>query len=373
MKKQWVALFAVFALALSLAAQANTKLKEGDSAPPLKVAKWVKGTPITSFTKGNLYVVEFWATWCGPCKESIPHLTKLAKKYADKVTFIGVDVWEEDGKSSKSELAARVTDFVTAMGDQMSYNVATDTDSGFNSGIMNKTWMKASGQKGIPSAFVVDREGKIAWIGYATDDHIDELIELVATDKFDSVAKARFAKAKADEEELQKKSDAMNDKIMALAKKGKTQEAFTALDLAGKTYPDAFPARYIKYICMNIYFLAKDGVNASATAKALAENEAKDDPVYLSDLAMRLVYDNYKLKSPDYDVALTIAERAVVLTERKDAGALATLAYVQYKKGASEQAITTEQEALALPKTPKATRDVMNKHLKLFQSKKRKG
>ncbi len=129
MKKQWTALFAAFVLALSLAAQADTKLKVGDVAPPLKMAKWVKGTPITSFTKGNVYVVDFWATWCGPCKGSIPTLTKLAKKYAaNKVAFIGVDIWENAVKGSKSELETRVKDFVTEMGDQMDYNVAIDTD-----------------------------------------------------------------------------------------------------------------------------------------------------------------------------------------------------------------------------------------------------
>lgn len=348
----------------------SADLKIGDKAPPMKVAKWLKGTPVNSFEPGKVYVVDFWATWCGPCKESIPNLTKLAKKYADnKVTFIGVDIWENSVKGSKSELAARVADFVTEMGDQMSYNVAIDTDLGINSGIMNKTWMKASGQKGIPSAFVVDREGKIAWIGYGTDEHFDELIELVATDKFDATAKARFAKAKADGE----KAEVLSDKIMAIAKAGKTQEALAELDLAAKSYPDTFSTKYINYYRYSIYCMAKDGVNASATAKSLAENEAKDKPEEISGLAMSLVDDYNKFKSPDYNVARSLAERAVVLTERKNAECLDTLAYVHYKKGAPEQAIAIEQEALALPKIPKATRDEMNKHLKLFQSKKRKG
>src|SRR5262249_17044980 len=66
----------------------------GSPAPALKIAKWFKGTPVDTFKEGQVYVVEFWATWCGPCKTSIPHITELAKKDAGKATFIGVSVFE---------------------------------------------------------------------------------------------------------------------------------------------------------------------------------------------------------------------------------------------------------------------------------------
>ena len=73
------------------------KLSLGDPAPPLFVSRWIKGQKFDRFEPGKVYVLDFWATWCGPCIESFPHLTRLQKQYADKgVTVIGVSIWEED-------------------------------------------------------------------------------------------------------------------------------------------------------------------------------------------------------------------------------------------------------------------------------------
>src|SRR5438105_4278369 len=97
-------------LALAAAARAEGPLSVGDSAPKLKVKEFVKGDPVKDLEKGKVHVVEFWATWCGPCRVSIPHLTELQKKHKD-VVFIGVSVSERDFDNVKP--------FVEKMGDKM--------------------------------------------------------------------------------------------------------------------------------------------------------------------------------------------------------------------------------------------------------------
>src|SRR5262245_3707525 len=79
---------------LFFAAPAFAKgLAVGDKAPPLTIGKWLKGTPVdvTRGGKDDVYIVEFWATWCGPCKQSIPHLSELQNYFKDKkVTFVSI-------------------------------------------------------------------------------------------------------------------------------------------------------------------------------------------------------------------------------------------------------------------------------------------
>ncbi len=157
---------------MTLELRAEPTLKVGDPAPKLQTGKWVQGDPVKDFQKGKAYIVEFWATWCGPCRASIPHLNEIYEKYKDKgLVVIGQNCWEHDD--------AEVAPFVKKMGDKMTYRVALDDKSSNEKGKMAETWMAAAGRKGIPSAFLINTKGVVAWIGHPmelTDDAIQDAL-----------------------------------------------------------------------------------------------------------------------------------------------------------------------------------------------------
>jgi len=178
----------------------------GDKAPEIKV-NWIKGTPVNSFDNNMVYVVEFWATWCGPCKSAMPHLSELAKQYAGKVTFVGVNVWEKgtENKTYDTALPA-VKEFVESMGDKMGYNVAMDNNDKY----MSNQWMKAAGQNGIPASFIV-KEGKIIWIGHPM--MLDKTLESIFAGTYD------MNEYKASIEKEQAEANSMKAAYMELQEK----------------------------------------------------------------------------------------------------------------------------------------------------------
>src|SRR5262245_46938845 len=158
-QRKWTAALLALATGATCRPAQGAALKVGDPAPKLQVSQWVQGAPVKEFQRGQVYVVEFWATWCGPCRASIPHLNELHTKFKDKgLIVIGQDVWEDNQNG--------VEPFVKKMGDQMTYRVALDQLDSDQKGKMAQTWMEAAGQDGIPTAFLVDKKGMIAWIGH---------------------------------------------------------------------------------------------------------------------------------------------------------------------------------------------------------------
>lgn len=298
------------------------QLALGDPAPKLDVGGWVKGEPVKAFEAGKVYVVEFWATWCGPCKVSIPHLTELQKKNPD-VRFVGVAVWERDAEQRA------VAKFVDAMGDKMDYAVAKDNITSGGSpqdGAMARTWMTAAGQQGIPTAFIVDQSGQVAWIGHPMVG-MDEALAQIKAGKYD--VKAAAAKA-TEARELEAKLGPISQRIQQANQARDWDKMLAALDeMAELGGPLRTQAAMQKF---NVLLVGKKDADAAfALAGKLADSDLKDNAEALNSIAWRIL-DEPRLPKRDFDLALRLAQRAVEVSGGKEAAILDTLARAHWEK-----------------------------------------
>jgi peroxiredoxin len=158
--KHSIAGLAVRALAALIVALPALAISSSAPAPDFTLASRA-GKPVSlAQFKGQVVMINFWATWCGPCRQEMPHLEAIHKKYSKMgFTMLGVNV-EPDPKAASAWLAKQ--------GTPVSFPILFDTDSK-----VSKLYSVA----GMPSTVIVDRKGKVRVLhkGYKPGDENEYL------------------------------------------------------------------------------------------------------------------------------------------------------------------------------------------------------
>ena len=326
----------VVAAAVLGAQSGQGALKVGDAAPKLQVGRWLQGDAVKEFEGDKVYIVEFWATWCVPCKASIPHINDLHEKFKDKgLVVIGQNVMENDD--------ALVAPFVKSMAGKMNYRVATDDKTDGGKGRMAQTWFAAAEQKGIPCAFIVNKQGRLVYIGHPMSIKEAELETLL--EEPSTAAKDASVGLPAD------KATAPSPKALELARKA---EAEIRARQWGKA--DATIAELQEILTENFrdiggllnldLLIGQRQVDDALQLARLMCEDFKGNAAVQNAIAMRLAKpekENTQLLAAAEKIATPISEAA----GDQQATALATLARIAFLKGQKPGAVEIQTKAVA--------------------------
>lgn len=263
----------------------------GDPAPAFEVDHWIREPHAMPFDGESIYVIEFWATWCGSCIAGFPGLAELQAEHADEgVVVIAATNADDWGCTLESATAMamdpqRRMDFgVAFLDDKRLYNA----------------WAGAAGHHTIPKALVVDRSGRLAYVGYERPAH--EVVEALLAGTFDMEAAAE-----------------RHEKVMITSA---AIERYEALLEAGDPSASAFA------------WAALEGPTG----------EVSSGPMAIAELALDFTPDG---KEPDLELALAAARRGYTLrTDETDLWYDGTLAEAEFRAGNVERAIEVIELAL---------------------------
>jgi len=301
----------------------------------------LQGEAVKEFKKGEVYVFECWASWCGPCVAAIPHLDELHKKMGKKgVVITGVNVWEAERDAASAQ---RAKDFLKAQGDKLSYRVAIGGKA------FIKDWLEAAEVNGIPHAFVV-ADGKVAWMGHPmqlSPEIIGDILTgtplAAAAPIADKIPQRRLSKPAtpatktpgdpemaAAQAKLDALSEAMGRRDWDAAEKALPAAAGVLPPQEGKELRESIEAQ--------IGLARGDPTKFYAQLAKLADEEF-DDAEAMNEIAWRLLTMKSFEKIRNLPLAEKCAVQAVKLTKEEHPDKLDTLARLRWLQGKKEEAI----------------------------------
>lgn len=386
----------------------------GSQAPSLDIEHWYSFgeygfDKVTEFVDDKIYVIEFWATWCGPCISSMPHLAETQERHAQDGVQV-VSISDEDEKTVQRFLKRELRQQALPEDDHRdgddpveakkstyadltsAYCLTSDPDRS-----AHDAYMKAAAQNGIPTAFIVGKSGLIEWIGHPMS--MDKPLQAVVDDEWDRDAFSKeFQEKQAFTLVLQKVRRLVrsHDYEEALALLGEAKEAATGRN---KQLADAYIARYYS---QRLQYMASHGetdealklveadIEQSSDAKRsqlrklrvellLSSGRTEDATEALADLIPDLgsfelneiawaVYEQVRSDNDEMDpklleTAIKAAEMAVEQSP-KQSPILDTLAHLVYLQGDLSRALEIQTEAVETAKRVRPSVEAFLKKLK---------
>lgn len=265
-------------------------------------ATWLQGTPITQWEKDKVYILEFWATWCGPCVASIPHLETIHQEITAKkinAQLVGINIKDKTPPEKLKQFLAerRVVP---------SYAIAADTEKN-----TDELWVRPRKMVGIPHAIAV-KNGKVLWSGHPVKLNADFIAQMVAPD-FPEEARMREL-----EKTGQNSSRMRVEKIAALYAAGENALAEEALNqlLEDKKFPVSMKQKALELPCLNA-LVREDFRKMNACLRRKAEAFPQD--VNNLHRVARFILNNNDIPAEEQDLALAeeCLNRALPLSPQK--------------------------------------------------------
>ena len=344
--RKWFTALVCFSLLFCIRSSAHETLKPGAKAPALDVEHWVsngkgKFKQVTEFESGKVYVVEFWATWCGPCIASMPHLKDLQDKYADKGLQI-ISISDEDIETVEKFLEREVRggDGETYADLTSAYCLTTDPDNS-----SHEAYMEAAGRNGIPAAFVVGKQGDLELICHPME--LDEPLELIINDQWDreEFTKQQEKKKSAERKMMRELQTKMRE-VAELMRDKDADGAIKIVDELIKKYESHPVAEQLKASRVQMAIMGGGERGAKALVEFATTNKKN------SDLLNQMAWSVVEMKQAGEEIdksVLGAAEKVAKMAADADptSGAiLDTYAHLIYMNGDLDKAIEVQKKAV---------------------------
>ncbi len=304
----------------------------GDLAPQLVIDRWLHGPEVASFELGQVYVLAFWASWCGPCIAEMPHLSAIQHQHKhDGVTIIGISSLDPNNPLEAVEKIV-----ASKVGKVIQYPMAWDKGNA-----TKKLYVEASLQHTFPCVYVINKEGKIAHIGESKE--LGRIIASVLDGSWNmDEERKKFI-------ELRERQVATVEIFEHMIAK-RWNRALEAMDAESGGEPLSVealakdPYKQLRYVA-----LASLGLDEKAARVGQAWFEShRDSAEGLNSIAWRIVMPESSTKNRDLGLASRAISLAVKLTESKDPGVLDTYARVLFLQGELLKAIEIQKQAIVL-------------------------